>query len=168
MTETHLQRIYVHRCVISTDLPEYELEEDITKRAKKAGFDFHNLLIWDKGTVTPNRWYMKGCEFVGFFYKGTAKSINNCSSKALVKYPQIDETMHPTEKPVGLMQHYIENSTQPGQTVIDPFMGTSTTGVACVKSGRKFVGIEIDQEWFDVACERIENQYKQPVQESLI
>ena len=142
--------------------------QGMLNEAENAGFYFHNLLMWDKGTVTPNRWYMKPVEFVGFFKKGKAKNINNCSAKALVKYPHTDETSHPTEKPVGLMQYYIENSTQPGETVIDPFMGTSTTGAACVKSGRKFIGIEIDQKWFDIACERINAAYDQPVQEVLI
>jgi len=142
--------------------------QEMLNEAEKAHFYFHNLLIWDKGTVTPNRWYMKNCEFIGMFKKGKAKNINNCSAKALVKYPQVDETSHPTEKPVGLMQYYIENSTQAGEIVIDPFMGVGSTGVACVKSGRKFVGIEIDKKWFDIACERITEIYELPVQEALI
>jgi len=142
--------------------------ENMLIEARAAGFRFHNLLPWDKGTVTPNRWYMKNCEFVGFFFKGRAKNINNCSAKALVKYPQVDETNHPTEKPVGLMKYYIENSTQAGEVVIDPFMGVGSTGVACVKSGRKFIGIEIDKKWFDIACERISQEYERPKQQSLI
>jgi len=142
--------------------------QNMLNEAENAGFYFHNLLIWDKGTVTPNRWYMKGCEFVGMFKKGKAKNINNCSAKTLVKYPHTDETNHPTEKPVGLMKYYIENSTQAGETVIDPFMGVGSTGVACVKSNRNFIGIEIEQEWFDIACERITEIYERPVQEALI
>jgi len=50
----------------------------------------------------------------------------------------------------------------PGEIVIDPFMGSGTTGVAAVEYGRRFVGIELDEQWFDIACRRIEDAYKQP------
>jgi site-specific DNA-methyltransferase (adenine-specific) len=129
------------------------------------GFSFHNLLVWDKVSMTANRWYMKNCEYIGFFYKQSSFPINNCSSKQLVKMPQKDETKHPTEKPVLLMQHYIENSTQPGETVFDPFMGVATTGVAALKSGRKFIGIEIDEKWFDVAVKRLSEADKHKQEE---
>ena len=123
--------------------------------AEKAGFHFHNLLVWDKITATPNRWYMKNIEFTGFFSRGCAFPINDCSQKQLVRCPQVDESKHPTEKPVSLMASYILNSTQPGQTVLDPFMGSGTTGVAAVRSGRKFIGIEKDRKFFDMAVERL-------------
>ena len=129
--------------------------------AEDSGFRFHNLLYWDKRTVTPNRWYMKNAEFVGFFFKGKAFAINNCSSKQGVEMAHRDESEHPTEKPVMLMKNYIENSSQPGQTVLDPFMGTGTTGVAAVMSGRKFIGIEISERWFDVACDRISRAHEE-------
>jgi site-specific DNA-methyltransferase (adenine-specific) len=124
---------------------------------EEAGFSFHNLLCWRKGTYTANRWYMKGVEFTALHFKGKAFQINACGSKQDVYVPQIDESEHPTEKPVLLMKMYIENSSQPGQVVFDPFMGTGTTGVAAINSGRKFVGIENDRRWFDVACERLQS-----------
>lgn len=130
--------------------------------AENAGFGFHNLLVWDKVTATPNRWYMKNCEYTGFFYKGKAFAIKDCSSKQLLRVAHADDSQHPTEKPVMLMRHYIENSTRTGQTILDPFMGSGTTGVACVKLGRKFIGIELDERYFDIACRRIEEAYKQP------
>jgi DNA modification methylase len=123
-----------------------------------AGFRFHNMLYWDKGTCTPNRWYMKNAEFVALHYKGKAFSINNCSSKQGIYVAHQDESAHPTEKPVLLMQHYITNSSQPGELVLDPFMGTGTTGIAAIRSGRKFIGIERDPQWYEVACKRIEQE----------
>lgn len=63
---------------------------------------------------------------------------------------------HPTQKPVDLMVKMITLSTDAGCTVLDPFMGSGTTGVACVKTGRKFIGVEIDPTYFDIACKRIE------------
>lgn len=124
--------------------------------ALNAGFRFHNLLYWDKGTCTPNRWYMKNAEYVGFFFKGKAFAINDCSAKQGIYVAHHDETAHPTEKPVALMKHYITNSTKPGETVFDPFAGTGTTGIAAIRSGRKFVGIEKDARWFEVAQARLE------------
>ena len=63
---------------------------------------------------------------------------------------------HPTEKPVPLMAELVALFTDPGQSVLDPFMGSGTTGVACARAGRPFIGIESKAEYFDLACERIE------------
>lgn len=137
--------------------------------AEKSGFGFHNLLVWDKVTATPNRWYMKNAEFTaflykdtvdftGFFYKGKAYEINDCSSKACVRLAHSDVSDHPTEKPVALMEMYIRNSTQPGDIVLDPFMGSGTTGVAAIRAGRKFIGIELDTDWFRWAENRIQHE----------
>ncbi len=69
---------------------------------------------------------------------------------------------HPTEKPVKLMSDIIKDFTNHGETILDPFMGSGTTGVACVKLGRKFIGIELEEKYFDIACKRIEEAYNQP------
>jgi len=119
-----------------------------------AGFHFHNLLVWDKRTATPNRWYMKNCEFTVFFSKGKAFSINGCGAKQLVHVPARDISDHPTEKPVALMEHYIRQSTQPGDSVLDPFTGVGSTAVAAIRSGRRFTGIEINEKWYRIACQR--------------
>ncbi len=70
--------------------------------------------------------------------------------------------VHPTEKPVSLMSEIVQDFTSPNQTILDPFMGSGTTGVACAKLGRKFIGIELEPKYFDIACKRIEDAYKQP------
>ncbi len=71
-----------------------------------------------------------------------------------------NERQHPTQKPVSLMRWCIDKTR--AHTILDPFMGSGTTGVACVKLGRKFIGIEIEPKYFDIACRRIEAAYKQP------
>jgi len=68
---------------------------------------------------------------------------------------------HPTQKPVDLMKWCL-GFLPDAQTILDPFMGSGTTGVACVKLGRKFTGIEIDENYFDIACQRIRQAYAQP------
>ena len=69
---------------------------------------------------------------------------------------------HPTQKPVGIMEWVINHLPAETQTIIDPYMGSGTTGVACAKMGKSFVGIEREQKYFDVACKRIELAYAQP------
>lgn len=134
---------------------------DMLNAAHKAKMHFHNMLVWDKITSMTNRWWMKNCEFTGMFSMGKAFPVNDCGKNQLVVCPPNKETAHPTEKPASLMEYYITNSTQKGDVVLDPFMGVGSTGIACARSGRKFIGIEIDERWFDIACERIENANKQ-------
>jgi len=64
---------------------------------------------------------------------------------------------HPTQKPVNLLRQYVLDSTSPGDTVLDPFMGSGTTGVACRMEGRRFIGIELDPAYFAIAQRRIAN-----------
>lgn len=123
--------------------------------AEKAGFRFHNLLVWDKGTGTPNRWYMKNCEFTLFYFRGEARYINDCGARQLIRCPNVINGAHDTQKPVPLMEHYIRNSSQSGQIVLDPFMGSGTTGIAAANLGRRFIGIEQDEKHFRIACDRI-------------
>jgi site-specific DNA-methyltransferase (adenine-specific)/modification methylase len=69
---------------------------------------------------------------------------------------------HPTQKPVGLMEWILINYTNEGDTILDPFMGSGTTGVACINTGRNFVGIEISPEYFAIAERRIAEAQMQP------
>lgn len=71
--------------------------------------------------------------------------------------------VHPNEKPVEVLRQMIEASTMLGDTVLDPFMGSGSTGVAAVLEGRRFVGIEIDPEHFETACDRITDAYRSPL-----
>lgn len=128
---------------------------ELQKQAEKVGFTFQNLLIWQKGNVTPNRYYMQGFECILMLRKGAAKTINHTGTSNILAIPNIiGNKRHPTEKPVELMKILIENSTQIGEIVLDPFMGCGSTGVACLNSGRGFIGIEIDKQYFDIAEKR--------------
>jgi site-specific DNA-methyltransferase (adenine-specific)/modification methylase len=68
---------------------------------------------------------------------------------------------HPTQKPIGIMEWCISHLPEETQTILDPFMGSGTTGVACMNLQRKFIGIEREQKYFDIACKRIEQAQKQ-------
>lgn len=73
-----------------------------------------------------------------------------------------DERYHPTQKPSELMRWVIEKYTNPSDTILDPFMGSGTTGVACVQTGRNFIGIEIDEGYYRIAEKRIAEAQAQP------
>jgi len=72
------------------------------------------------------------------------------------------ERVHPTQKPTGVMEWCISHLPDTSLTILDPFMGSGTTGVACVKMGRKFIGIEREEAYFEIACRRIREAYAQP------
>jgi site-specific DNA-methyltransferase (adenine-specific) len=74
----------------------------------------------------------------------------------VLEVPSEGKTVHPTQKPLALMEYLIKTYTNEGETVLDFTMGSGTTGVACVNTGRKFIGIELDQEYFEMAQNRIE------------
>ena len=71
-------------------------------------------------------------------------------------------TEHPTQKPLSMMRHVVKVSSRASDVILDPFMGSGTTGVACAHFGRSFIGIEREPSYFDIACRRIEEAYKQP------
>ena len=83
---------------------------------------------------------------------------------SVLKYMRVSPAKlnHPNQKPLKLIEYLIETLTDEGDTVLDPFMGSGTTGVACVNLNRKFIGIELDEFYFDDACNRIDPTYRKP------
>jgi len=93
------------------------------------------------------------------FYPGVEHFFPRGRPQDVIRAPRTQNEFHPTEKPTGLMRAVVEWTSG---VVLDPFMGSGTTGVACAKLGRKFIGIEIEPKYFDIACKRIEEAYAQP------
>ena len=96
---------------------------------------------------------------VACFYPGPNHFFPRGRPSDVVHAPRTENWEHPTQKPVTLMEAVVRWT---HGLVLDPFMGSGTTGVACIKLGRKFVGIEIESKYFDIACRRIEEAWKQP------
>lgn len=144
-------------CYIFTNL--LNLEEMLLV-SKQSGFKLHNLLVWEKNNCTPSQFYMKNCEYVLFLRKGKAKWINDIGgSKTVHKFNNIiGKKIHPTEKPIDLLEMYINNSSNEGDLVLDPFMGSGATANACVNTKRKYIGFEIDAEFHKVATERLSKE----------
>lgn len=127
------------------------------------GFHFIKSLIWDKGNKIMGQFYMNQFEYILFLRKGAGKKINNCGASDLISVPNKktkDETgknIHDTEKPVDLCKILIENSSNPNEVVFDPFMGVGSCGIAAEQLGRKFIGIELDSNYYEIAKSRIKN-----------
>lgn len=129
---------------------------ELQTKAEKVGFKFQQILIWQKNNATPNKYYLNAYEMILMLRKGKAKNINHMGTKNILQINNIiGNKKHPTEKPVELMEILIDNSTGGGQVVLDPFMGSGSTGVACKNLGRDFIGMEIDEKYFKIAEERI-------------
>lgn len=144
-----------HIYIMTNLLNLFELKD----LAEKVGFKLHNLLVWEKNNSTPNRWYMKNCEYTLFMRKGKAFPIYNMGSKVVHKFDNIlGNKIHPTEKPIGLMEYYLLNSSNENEIILDPFMGSGTTGMACKNLNRNFIGIELDKNYFEIAKERLKEE----------
>lgn len=130
--------------------------KELWDECEKVGFVFQNIIVWDKGNVTPNKYYLNSYELILMLRKGKAKNINNMGTKNILRVSNIiGSKQHPTEKPVELMKILIENSSNVGDIVLEPFMGAGATGVASRSLNRNFIGIEIDEKYFKIAEQRI-------------
>ena len=132
--------------------------------ATEVGFKFVKCLIWNKGNKIMGQSYMNQFEYILFLRKGKHKKINNCGTSDILSIPnkkdkdENGKNLHDTQKPVELMKILIENSSQEGEIVLDPFMGIGSTGVACINTNRNFIGIELDENYYNIAKDRIENK----------
>jgi site-specific DNA-methyltransferase (adenine-specific) len=134
-----------------------------------AGAKYKRACFWDKPDSTPQLNGQGPAMAVEAFVSawcGSGHSRWNGGGRRnvfrhITNQPDRDGR-HPTEKPIPLMIELVDLFTQSGDLVCDPFMGSGTTGIACVRRNRRFVGIEVDQRYFDIACKRISDALKQP------
>lgn len=128
----------------------------------KSPFHFVKLLVWDKQSKICGRYYMGQIEHIFMLRKGKDKPINNCSQSDLLSFSNFNRekdregnNLHDSMKPISLMQCLIENSTKEGEIVLDPFAGSGSTLLACIRSKRHYIGCEIDPKYYKVAQDRI-------------
>ena len=125
--------------------------------------DFHlvKTMIWAKDNKIMSQAYMSQFEFVLFLRKGKFVRINNCGTSDLLQYPntktkgEYNKPIHPTEKPIDLMKVLIENSSKENEIVLDPFLGVGTTAIASKETNRQYIGIELDEQYYNIANERL-------------
>jgi site-specific DNA-methyltransferase (adenine-specific) len=133
---------------------------DIFKQEFERRFKLKNILVWVKnnhGSGDLTGAYAPKHEFVLYMHKGRTV-FRNGRTPDVVYSDKVAATrmVHPTEKPVKLLEKFILDNSDEGDIVIDPFMGSGTTGVAAKNLKRSFIGIELDEEYFKIAQERIE------------
>ncbi len=140
----------------------------LVEAMESAGFSTR-MLYWRKKCPAPmppgSGWAtaIESCVYAykpGRFWGGGQYDVNifDCDN---YRHGQPDKVDHPTQKPLQLIIWQVEKIAAPASTILDPFMGSGTTGVACARLGRKFIGIEIHEPYFDIACRRIEQAYRQ-------
>lgn len=123
-----------------------------------------DILIWNKTDAAPffSNKYLTDKEYLLYFRRGGYCNPNSYEEAKTV-YQQVKNRKnqvlygHPTIKPLNIIETIVKNSSKEGQTVLDPFMGSGTTGVACKKLNRNFIGMEIDKDFYEICCNRINN-----------
>lgn len=125
---------------------------------EKSGLPLVRLGVWIKPNGAPQLTGDRpatGWEAVAILHREGKKRWNGGGSRAVYTCNRVNATFHPTEKPVELFKQFIELFSDETETVLDPFMGSGTTGVACINTGRNFIGIEKDPTYFATAVKRI-------------
>jgi len=99
--------------------------------------------------------------------KGQVLTATHRRKRSILRFGKVHKGHHPTQKPVALLEYLTKTYTNPGDTVLDFTMGSGTTGVACIKTKRNFIGIELDENYFQIAKKRIETELNRPRQLTL-
>lgn len=142
--------------------------ETIIKLAEKHGFYYKTTGIWHKLNPMPrnmNLHFVNSTEaWIYFTYKKKTGTFNNENKMihdfietSVVSNGEKKAGKHPTQKPIALLEHFVKLLSNEGDLVVDPFMGSGSTGVVCKKMGRNFVGVEFDKEYYEIAQRRIED-----------
>lgn len=139
---------------------------EFLKKISETEFHFIKNLIWVKDNKIMGQTYMSQFEYIIMLRKGKHKKINHCGTSDVINVTnkktkdKNNKTIHDTEKPVKLNEILIENSSQPGDTILDPFIGIGSLAIACLNTNRNYVGFELDEEYYSKSLERIEEHKK--------
>ena len=142
---------------------EVYLAQQMTNHQIIWGGNYYNLgparcyLVWNK----LNSGDFADCELAWTNLDQAVRKIDLLWN-GMIRAEKHIERVHPTQKPVGVMQFCLDQLPENTRTVFDPFMGSGTTGVACIQSGKSFIGIERDPSYFEMACQRIKDAFDQP------
>lgn len=132
---------------------------DIFKQAIQKKFKVKNIITWEKNNTSMGD--LKGdfapkTEFIIFFQKGR-RFINGKRDSNVFKFSRTKNKLHPTQKPVDLLEFMINKFSDENNTILDPFIGSGSTAIACLNTGRNYLGFELDKEYWNVSQVRIKN-----------
>ncbi len=140
--------------------------ETIINIAERAGLYYKTVGIWHKTNPMPrnmNLQFVNSTETWIYFindattgvFNNDGKAVHDFIETATISASEHKIGKHPTQKPKSILQHFVKLLTNEGDVVLDPFMGSGSTGVACELTNRQFIGFEINKEYYDTACKRI-------------
>ena len=132
---------------------------DKFKQALEQKFKVKNMLVWEKNNTSMGDLkadFAPKYEMIIFIQKGR-RFINGKRDPNILKFNRTGNKLHPTQKPVDLLEYLLVKFSDEGANILDPFMGSGSTGVACKNLNRKFIGIELDEGYFNIARDRISN-----------
>jgi site-specific DNA-methyltransferase (adenine-specific) len=142
-------------CMVFTDWRQLPA---MTDAMQAGGWTWRGIIVWDKPTARPILGeFRRQCEYVVFGVKGKLAPAHRRCLPGVYRHSIIahQKRMHMTEKPLPLI-HDLLDVTPDDATVLDPFMGSATTGAVCLQTGRKFIGMELSSDYFQIACARLE------------
>ena len=137
----------------------------VADRMDRDGLSFFHSVIWDKKNPGLGWRYRRQHEMVMVAHRTGGKLLwanDDIAARNVFSMMPPRDRVHPNEKPVGMVEHFIQLHTSAGETILDPFMGSGTTLVACQRLGRMGTGIEIDPDYFQTACERVHKAWREP------
>jgi site-specific DNA-methyltransferase (adenine-specific) len=145
-------------CMMFTDWRQLPVMSDALQAG---GWVWRSIVVWDKPTARPSKGeFKRQCEFVLVGIKGKFAPVHERCLAGVFRHSIVmgQARRHMTEKPVGLLRDLLE-ITPEGGTVLDPFAGSASTAQACLETGRKFIGVEMSDVYFETACERLKSLY---------
>lgn len=135
---------------------DWRMVPNLAPSIESAGLRYQNMIVWNKGAMGLGLGFRAQHEIILQFTAGSPR-YHDAATSNVIQAGRItaDEREHQTQKPVSLMERLIRVVCPPGGTVLDPFMGSGSTGVAAILSGRSFIGIERDPSHFETSCRRL-------------
>ncbi|TVQ64473.1 MAG: site-specific DNA-methyltransferase [Phycisphaerales bacterium] len=158
----------VNECASAYWFCGHRVFSDLVRVFEEEGYSTR-FIVWSKACPAPpppGSGWSSGAELCVYAYKpgryfdGAEAPRSNVIVADSYRHGQPGKVDHPTQKPLGLIQTLAQVSCPPDGLVLDPFMGSGTTGVACVRTGRRFIGVEKEPKYFDIAVKRIERAYE--------
>lgn len=135
---------------------DWRMVPNLAPAIESAGLRYQNMVVWDKGAMGLGAGFRAQHEIILHFTAGSPK-YHNLGTSNVIRAGRVSaaDREHQTQKPLEIMRSLIEVVSPVGGTVLDPFMGSGSTGVAALVAGRSFIGIERDPEHFETACRRL-------------
>lgn len=141
---------------------DWRMVPNLAPCIESAGLRYQNMVVWDKGAMGLGMGFRAQHEIILHFTAGSPK-YHDLGTSNVLKSARVSaaDREHQTQKPIDLMQRLVRVACADGATVLDPFMGSGSTGAAALSIGRHFIGIERDPGYFDIACKRVEDAQRQ-------